>query len=80
MTAYTQILKASSIISKQFTYPGVRAGTSLFYSNGAIPEGWTEETAKLKLSITDTIAGRARLLEAHISKGFLHVFHLLIIE
>lgn len=67
MTSYSKTLTASVILTNKFNYPGVSAGTKVFYSNGAIPELWTEEKAKRHIVITDTVAGRARLAEIHIS-------------
>jgi hypothetical protein len=67
MTAYTKTLTASSKLTPKVIFPGLKAGISIFYSNGGSPEGWTEETAKLKLSLNDSIAGRTRILEFHVS-------------
>ncbi len=67
MTAYTESLIASVIAKNKFIFPGVFSGTKVFYSNGSVPEGWTEENAKIKIILTDTIVGRARLAEINIS-------------
>jgi hypothetical protein len=67
MTAYTKSLTTSVSVIKKFTFPGVYAGTKVFYSNGSSPELWTEENAKIKTIITDTITGRSRKAEIHIS-------------
>lgn len=67
MSNYIETFSTSLSISSKITFPGVKAGMSLYWSDGSTPEFWTEETAKLKITINDTIAGRTRLMTAVIS-------------
>ena len=43
------------------------AGSVLYYSNNDVPETWTEETARFKLTIINSLAGRVRMFEAIIA-------------
>ena len=43
------------------------AGTVLYYSNLDTPETWTEETFRVKLKITHSIAGRSQIVQATIA-------------
>ncbi len=66
MTIYTKTLSSPIEISSKLS-KNSRMGSKLYYSNGGTPETWTEEIKRIKLNIIDSIAGRSRLLEAHIS-------------
>ncbi len=46
---------------------GTPVGTRLFYSLGGSPEKWEKETARIKITLSDLISGRARLAEIIIS-------------
>ena len=43
------------------------AGSVLYYSEGGSPEIWQEETARIKLTVLDSLVGRIRSFEALVS-------------
>lgn len=68
MSAYTQTLSTETGLSSVISRPGsATMGSKIYYSLGGSPEMWREEPNKLKLTITNSLTGRARLAKIIIS-------------
>ncbi len=67
MANYSESFNTSIGLAKKLVRSGTGIGTRLYYSKGGTPEQWKEERARIKISITDNITGRARILKAVIS-------------
>jgi len=67
MTAYTRSFSATLAEFPKIVRAGTGIGTRFYYSMGGTPEQWREENARIGLTISDSIAGRTRLMSVLIS-------------